>query len=339
MAPTRTPEGVRLGGDARQRLHQARGYGEPVGESELLLAPVEAAYLLYRGDIDPVNGADFAAFCRQVGTSGFLTRLLVFKDLRERGYYLSPAPEEGTTSDFVVYERGSDPAAGRIAFEVRTVDEGSALPVQSLAPGVVAMVDAEGEVGYVDLAEYTPSGEWVLPADRGLPGEVVGSRVVVWDPPPELYAEGFFGQPIAGRNEREGTLQLSLVEALYLAEEDVLALEPTVISEHGQAHDGPTDFAARASVYRRLREAGTVPKTGFKFGATYRVYHEFAGIDAMGHSDVLVRILDRAERIEPAAIALDVRLAHGVGKRMVFALTSDSDTSTISWLSITRMTP
>ncbi|MFB6197286.1 MAG: tRNA-intron lyase, partial [Halobacteriaceae archaeon] len=32
-----------VGGDARQRFYEARGYGRPRGDNDLLLTPVEAA--------------------------------------------------------------------------------------------------------------------------------------------------------------------------------------------------------------------------------------------------------------------------------------------------------
>lgn len=338
MDPTRTTNGIRVGGDARQRLYHARGYGEPVGERDILLAPVEAAHLLYREDIPHVDGADFATFCQSESSDAFLTRFLVYKDVRDRGYYLSPWPAVDT-QDFVVFERGSDPRAEQVAFRVHIVDERTAIDVDTLAPGVIAMVDEEGEVGYVELTRYTPAGELSLPDVRNVAATIIGNRVIAWDPPTDLYAGGFFGQPVAGRNEHEGALQLSLVEALYLAQHDILELDPERVREQGRTSEASTAFDARSRVYTALRAAGSVPKTGFKFGAAYRVYHEFDGIDAMGHSAVLIRILDRADRIDPASLALDVRLAHGVGKRMVFAIQPENDTPTISWLSVTRMTP
>lgn len=339
MEPTRTGEGVRIGGGARQGLHHARGYGEPVGEAAVRLHPIEAAYLLYRGDIPPVDGVDFGGFVRAEAASGFLTRLLVYKDLRERGFYLAVAGEEAAPVDFAVFERGASPPDGNIGFHVRVLDERDAIKLSSLESGTLALVDGEGEVGYVDVARYTPHGQVRAPDVSGIEADVLGERVLAWDPPLALYREHFFGQPLAGREDPEGVLQLSLVEAYYLAEEGVLALNPEVVREAGQRGKPPERFDARAATLRALRTSGAVAKTGFKFGADFRVYHAFAGVEDMGHSDVLVRVLPESVALAPADVALDVRLAHGVGKRMVFAIPKVTDGSIASWLSVTRKTP
>ncbi len=339
MEPTRTGDGVRIAGDARQRLHDARGYGDPVGEGALRLHPVEAAYLLYRGDIPPIDGADFGGFVRAEAAPGFLTRLLVYKDLRERGFYLSVAGEAATPFDFAALERGAAPPDGAIGFHVRVLDERDTIELSSLEPGTLALVDGEGEVGYVDVARYTPHGQVRAPGATGIEADVVGERVLAWDPPGELYREHFFGQPLAGRDEPAGVLQLSLVEARYLAEEGVLALDPAVIREAGHRRESSERFDARAATLRALRTAGAVAKTGFKFGADFRVYHAFADVEDMGHSDVLIRVLSGSDALAPADVALDVRLAHGVGKRMVFAIPRATDGSIDSWLSVTRKTP
>ncbi len=338
MEPTRTAEGIRLGGDARQRLHQARGYGDPVGETAIRVTPLEAAYLLYREDIPPVDGADFEAFVRQEADGDFLIRLLVYKDLRERGYYLSVI-EEADAFDLAVFERGATPPEGTIGFRVRVLGERDTVEPSTLAPGTLALVDGEGEVGYVEVDRYEPTGATPQPELPRMEGDLLGDRVLIWDPPAAIYAEYFYGQPIAGRNTREGPLGLSLVEALFLAEEDLLALDPNAIREAGHGRAARDRFDARARVFRTLREAGAVVKTGFKFGADFRVYHAFEDIENMGHSDVLVRVLSSDEPVAPPALALDVRLAHGVGKRMVFARTSATDGTIESWLSVTRKTP
>jgi len=81
-----------------------------------------------------------------------------------------------------------------------------------------------------------------------------------------------------------------------------------------------------------------VPKTGFKFGADFRVYGDVESVDELGHSELLVRVLSAGHDFEPRELSLDVRLAHGVRKRMVFAL-DDPSADTIRWLSVSRLTP
>ena len=84
---------VVLGGHARQQFHDARGYGRPLGGNEIALAPVEAAHLLYRGDIDAVDGMGFSAFLDAIEDDGAATRFLAYADLRSRGFYLAPERE------------------------------------------------------------------------------------------------------------------------------------------------------------------------------------------------------------------------------------------------------
>jgi tRNA-intron endonuclease len=85
-----------------------------------------------------------------------------------------------------------------------------------------------------------------------------------------------------------------------------------------------------------MRAAGAVPKSGFKFGADFRVYDAFHSVDEMGHSERLVRVVPRSTRLQPRELSLDVRLAGGVRKRMVFAATAPDSAE---WLAATRLTP
>ncbi|MFC6725995.1 tRNA-intron lyase, partial [Halobium palmae] len=84
-------------------------------------------------------------------------------------------------------------------------------------------------------------------------------------------------------------------------------------------------------------ERGVVPKTGFKFGADFRTYGELESVSELGHSEALVRVVTADHAFSPRDLALDVRLAGGVRKRMVFALTRSKEG--IDWLSIGRLTP
>ena len=338
MEGSRTAEGVQVGGDARQRFHQARGYGRATPDGTVVLAPVEAAHLLYREDLDSVEGLDFAGYCRRVSDPGFLTRFAVYKDVRERGFYLDPLPDG--PHDFDVYERGADPTGGPVAYEVRVVDESRSIRASSLRAETLAIVDEEGEVAYIAVTPDRPEGDVPEPEPLGVPADLVGDRVVVWDPPAELYGRYFFGQPIGGRNATDEPLQLSFVEAAYLVRTEVLELGIDLEELERRARAiGGEGFDRRRTVYTELRERGTVPKTGYKFGADFRVYPKFASIDGLEHSDSLVRVLAPAESLRPRAIALDVRLAGGVGKRMLFALSDATQDRPTTWFAVERLTP
>ena len=362
---------LRAGREARERFYDSRGYGQPRGE-ELELAPVEAAHLLFRGDIDSVrdrrDGQD-----RRLGFDGLLAStavsevsFFVYKDLRDRGFYLSPAhgsaddtdgpsaqrptaddDSEGTPGEFVVYPRGQGPWDDGVAYRMRAVSEREDVGAGALwtlveraadegATAVLAVVDEESEVTYLELAAQEIEGatDHTLPSVQGTP---LSDRVLVSDPPAALYERAFYGQQL----DPEEQLQLSLVEAGYLADTGLLELDESQDSDpgdrlrdRGRAVEGAR-FDRRLRAYSALRDAGIVPKTGFKFGADFRTYAEVESVEQLGHSELLVRVLPGDHVFAPRDLTLDVRLAHGVRKRMVFALAGEA----LSWLSAERLTP
>ncbi len=336
-------ETVEAGREARERFYDSRGYGRPRG-GDLVLTPVETAHLLYRGDVDTVHDERDGSQCSFREFLGLEAvsevDFFVYKDIRDRGFYLSPTT---AGSRFEVYPRGQGPWDDEIAYRITAVSERTDIAagrLQSLASaeitGVLAVVDEESEVTYLEIDEPEISGS----SDHDLPqveGELLADRVVVWNPPDRLHQTAFYGQRL---DQAGDPVQLSLVEAAYLDGEKRLTVEGSeqtaeeTISARGRAVEG-NRFDRRLCVYSALREAGVVPKTGFKFGADFRTYANIEDIDNLGHSELLVRVLEGSYTFEPRDLALDVRLAHGVRKTMVFALVADG----IDWLSVTRLTP
>ena len=351
---------VYVGGDARQRLYDARGYGRPLEGNEVALTRVEAAHLLLREDLDTVDGMDFRTFFAAATDerADFAVRFLVYADLRSRGFYLSPArpnwvEEPAADVDFVVYPRGKGPGEGEVRFLVRTVGEREAVPTADLGNRVLAVVDEESEVTYLETETVEPDGISDLDLPVGVDGDLLGDRALLWDPPADLHEVGFYGQPMATRDETVvDALQLSLVEAAYLAARAAVDLTGEgdrksgastgdssydAVVEAGRAVEGER-FDRRLRAYADLRERGVVPKTGFKFGADFRTYAEVESIDELGHSERLIRVLPPEHEFVPRDLALDVRLAHGVRKEMVFALVDDGE-GPITWLAVRRLTP
>jgi tRNA-intron endonuclease len=351
---------IHIGGDARQRFYDSRGYGHPTGEgNDLVLSPAEAAHLLYRNDLGSVDGMDFRELLaiRELGV-----RFLVYRDLRERGFYLSPAREEWLRGsivpreDFVLYPRGSGPWDGEVAYHVRCVGERDAIAAASLGDVVLGVVDEDGDLSYFETEWTGFDGGTTGDPPRGLRGQLLADRVLVTDPPAELYEEDFYGRPLEGAD----ALALSLVEAAFLAANGSLALDTADdrknsaedgnggSGENGKGADEPIAereravegdrFDRRLAVYTALREAGVVPKTGFKFGADFRTYSHVESVDSLDHSERLVRVVPSEHVFSPRDLALDVRLAGGVRKEMVFALVGPEG-GDIEWLSVTRLTP
>jgi tRNA-intron endonuclease len=176
---------------------------------------------------------------------------------------------------------------------------------------------------------------------------------VAWDPPADLYALGFYGQPL---DRDADAVQLSLVEAAYLTARGALEMDGADEPTGGAATDGRAAVLARGrdaegdrfdrrlAVYTALRDRGVVPKTGFKFGADFRTYANVESVEELSHSELLIRVLPAGHGFSPRDLALDVRLAHGVRKGMVFAMVADADATgnaepAIEWLRVERLTP
>ncbi|GAB3697029.1 tRNA-intron lyase [Halorubrum pallidum] len=387
---------MHVGGDARQRFYDSRGYGRPLEGNEIALSRVEAAHLLFRGDLSGISltaDADPVGFERffvesAAAADRFAVRYLVYADLRDRGFYLSPASEPwpggdapvADAVDFVAYERGSTPDTGNVKYPVQIVGERESVPASGLAGRTLAVVDEESDITYFAAERGALAGSTeYAPASRAT-GVLLADRVVVWDAPPDLYDRGFYGQPLTGRAAAiDGALQLSLVEAAALAADDRLSLSASTDAAgdaggdgaesddtaDGTASDDPAAaivargrdvegerFDRRLAVYRSLREADAVPKTGFKFGADFRTYLDVETVDDLPHSEHLVRVVEPDHRFSPRELSLDVRLAGGVRKEMVFALTTvsgddggkefDGDgvgDADVECLSIGRLTP
>ncbi|MFO7927185.1 tRNA-intron lyase [Natronomonas sp.] len=326
---------VEVGPNGRERYYDSRGYGRPRGDG-VVLDPIEAAHLLYRGDLDAVDGAGLSKFLAD--NDGIVAPFLVYKDLRQRGFYVSPAREgwvaEPSGIDLVTHPRGDGPWDETVEYRVRVVGERASVSFASLGDAVLAVVDEESELTYLETDRPDIDGQSHLDALPNVEGDLLGDRVICWSPPVVLYERGFYGQPL---DRDDDAVQLSLLEAAYLAERGILSVQggTNAIEARGRSVEGDR-FDRRLTVYRTLRKRGVVPKTGFKFGADFRTYETVEHVDDLGHSELLVRVLDADAERSPRDIALDVRLAHGVRKRMIFALVGDDS---VEWLSVGRLTP
>ena len=326
---------VAVGSNARERFYDSRGYGRPRGDG-VVLSRVEAAHLLYRGDLESVDGQGFDGFLAE--NADIVVRFLVYKDLRDRGFYVSPARDgwvdDPTGIDLVVHPRGDGPWDGTVEHRVRVVGERASVRIDSLGDAVLAVVDEESELTYLESTRPDVSGTSEMAFDDTATGRLIDDRVLCWEPPDALYERGFYGQRL---DRDDDTLQLSLLEAAYLADVGALSIDggASAVETRGREVEGER-FDHRLTVYRALRERGVVPKTGFKFGADFRTYAHVDSVDELGHSELLVRVVPADRVLSPRDLALDVRLAHGVRKRIVFALVGDDG---IEWVSLARLTP
>lgn len=316
-------EGVAVADKAQaQRLHQRTSCGRLQADGRLVLHPVEAAWLAADGRLavtDPATAAGGPSGTR-LGLADLLAKgpaggraaerdYLVYRDLRERG--LVARPRQSDAGMFDVWARGAAADAGP-ALAVRACADADGILASDLlaaarAKVVLSVVDADSQLRQYQASLVEPRGdvpEGDLPRAKG---QVLADRVLVAD---AAAAEAYHRREALG-TPHPGGLLLSFLEAEALRARGVLAV-PTGLA-------GRTPEAGRlAQVYRALRAAGAVPKSGFRFGAPLRAYR---GAPDDGHAEWLVHVAAPEERLPWDVVSRGVRLAHGVRKAFLVAVT------------------
>ena len=309
-------------------IHNKGAFGVPQSGGSLLLDLVEALYLVEHNRLD-VQGHDAASLLRHASRreEEFEIRYVVYRDLRARSFVVKPSGQ----FDWNVYPRGALPGRTPSSHLVRCVSERGSLDPQGVVAEIaraarlhkkllLAVVDEEG-----DLTYYEATTEEIRSDARAVPdvhahAHVLADRVVVLHPDEgkALFGEGYFGRDVGLG------LQLSLPEALYLSEEGRLDVreadgETRVLAEAlaARARRLEPDFDLRHALYRHLRGQGVVVKTGFKYGTHFRAY---LGPPDEEHAPYLVHAVARGRALPWAEVAGFVRLAHGVRKRLFFAV-------------------
>ena len=349
MAPPRArlqKDRVLLADEKEANSLYNKGYfGVPQSGGALLLDLIEALYLVEHGRLavegpaEPRSSAsreggrlvvhDAASLLRHasVAERDFEVRYIVYRDLRNRTFVVKPS----NLTDLNVYARGAIPGRSPSTHLVRCASERGSLDGAELVAEVelakkhqktllVALVDEEGDLTYYEAT--LPD----LRADaKAVPGATADAflledRVMVADADHGrmLFDEGYFGRDIGLAH------QLSFPEAVYLAEEKRLRVKDAhgarLLDARGLAERAARlepDFALRLALYRALRARGLVVKTGFKFGTHFRVY---TGAPDEEHAPYLVHAVPPERRVAWPEVAGFVRLAHGVRKRLFFAV-------------------
>lgn len=134
-----------------------------------------------------------------------------------------------------------------------------------------------------------------------------------------IYSKGYFGEII-----KNGKLNLALVEALFLVEQARLKvfegkteLDFEALLKKAKKED-KTIFGQYVA-FRDLRERGYVAKTGYKFGAHFRIYKR-GDAPGQAHSAFLVHVIPEYCPMTMMDISRFVRLGHSVKKKMWLAV-------------------
>lgn len=152
--------------------------------------------------------------------------------------------------------------------------------------------------------------------------ELSGNLVIIKDKKGvKLHDKSHYGNLI-----QEG-LQISLIEALYLVEKEkitILRKGKKVSIEEMFEIIRKEDLLTKYLVFSDLRNRGYIVKTGFKYGSEFRLY-ERGKSPGNGHSDYLVKVISEDYEIKSSDFSSYVRVAHGVNKKLLFAVVDEEN--------------
>ena len=160
-----------------RRLYNNGFYGKPLGipkpredfEAPLVLDPIEGLYLLEKGLIQIVSGSDKTEITLdelRETTPAILERLdmkyAVYRNLRERGYVVTPGIKYGC--DFAIYEHG--PGVDHAPFIVQVKSSGDGLTAPEIVEAgrlattvrktfLIALVDGE-DIRFLSFKWWKP---------------------------------------------------------------------------------------------------------------------------------------------------------------------------------------
>jgi len=154
---------------AAAKMLKERGFGEEVGE-RLILAPVEALYLLEKKRISVLDGKKKLTFESLFSSLRKAEKELdmkyeVYRDLRSKGYVVRTGLKYGTY--FRIYDKGIRVGEGHSEMLVQPVPEEMKTSVYEIAGAVRlshsvkkkmiwAIVDTEGDITYLKLSRIVP---------------------------------------------------------------------------------------------------------------------------------------------------------------------------------------
>ncbi|MBI5681134.1 MAG: tRNA-intron lyase [Methanobacterium sp.] len=161
--------------------------------------------------------------------------------------------------------------------------------------------------------------------------ELSGKLIIIKDKKAtKLYEKSHYG------NMAPEGLQLSLIEAVHLAEKgklNILKKGKTISLDEMFQMLRREELETKYLVFSDLRNRGYIVKTGFKYGSEFRLY-ERGKSPGNGHSDYLVKVVSEDYEIKASDFSSYVRVAHGVNKKLLFAVVDEENDITyynIEW--------
>ncbi len=172
-------------------------------------------------------------------------------------------------------------------------------------------------------------------------GELVDSKVLIFDKSDEIYESGFYGKPLDSR------LELSFVEALFLLKKEKIRVmkDGKKIDFHELYEIAKTvdnRLAERYRVYEELRERGLLVRSGFKFGCDFRVYERGVKLikgpkSQKEHTKWIVFCVPEDYSCSFQELSRAIRLAHNIRARMLWAIVDNE--GDVTYYQCVRETP
>ncbi|MDR1405431.1 MAG: tRNA-intron lyase [Candidatus Methanoplasma sp.] len=325
-------------GDPKEgtQLYNKGNFGYPMRGGGLELDLIEATFLTecerlqVTKDGSPVSFREMFCYSSEQ-YDGFGTSYLVYRDMRNRGFVVKA---ESGHFDLSVFPRGYTMSNSRPQYLVRAVSERDVLDLDVFSKEVshtegrgkkllYGVADEEGDITYYHMSAKDPCGRsFHLPSGHRARGYLIGGRVLVFD---ESQTERLRGKAFYGKM-MGSVLHLSLIECCFLSETGDLE----VVSQSGEIMSAEEtvdlgmktqeEFDLRLDAFRDLRRRGMVVKTGFKYGAHFRVYE---GTPDDDHAKYLVHAVPSGKTMTWPEISRTVRLSGGVKKEILFCRTGE----------------
>ncbi len=308
-------------GKGWERIWKATGFGRPE-KNMLVLTPEEALALKILGRAEFDGGLRKKGWNIVLGNKNAFKRIIALLDLvGRRGYKGHVGPEP---YDISLWKRSESPSKSVPKIRVKLFYDYEDISVNELSSllrsaifnkkqFMIGIVDEEGDIVYYEVKIANPIGGMSLEIKGSCDITLIGDRGVLNGGYSDIL-ESFFGKILFGK------IILSPLETAYLIERGLIAKENkdellNYIFNILEKYD--PSISEKYCVFRDLKKRGHVVKSGFKYGAHFRVYKDNPDET---HSNYLVNVVNRNSVLKPQILSSNVRTAHAVNKKLMLAV-------------------
>ncbi len=135
----------------------------------------------------------------------------------------------------------------------------------------------------------------------------------------ELHSEAYYGKI------KDNRLELSPSETVHMLERGLLEVDTTFDEAYKFYSEKDNEFQEKYAAYADLRDRGLIVKTGFKFGAHFRVYSR--GVNPYKedkgrkeHTKFIVHAVRENKEMSFQEMSRAVRLASNIRAEMMWAV-------------------